>query len=388
MQTQTRQWLFSAKADILILFIPVWLTWIAAFMLPKELLRTELSLLGWIVFILALDVSHVWSTVYRTYFDKQERAAHGKLLVSAPLAAFAVLMAVNMFWPSYFWRMMAYFALYHFVKQQYGFMMIYSSKVRLKARRFFTDKFVIYLSMLYPVFYWHFAAPRKFYWFQQGDFFNFGSLFTYLPSGVESAFWMSTNALFWMVMLFYVVQEVRLYRQVGAGIPWAKIIWMLSTAGNWYLGIVYFNSDIVFSVTNVVAHGVPYLALIFFYVEKKKLVVEKKTQWNIRRAGVNIFFMFLVIMVLAYFEEYFWDGLVNREKSEVFEVFFVFPFSELASSWGVALAVSLLSLPQVTHYIIDGFIWKNSKANPFLRSVLFCGLKGGFFCICLNNIYL
>lgn len=365
------QWIFSKWADVLVLLLPVWITWLAAFLLPQELLRTELPLWGWVIFILMLDVSHVWSTIYRTYLDKQERKAHKTVLIGAPLVAFVALMAINLVWPNYFWRIMAYYALYHFVKQQYGFMMIYAAKLRVEGKRWLNEKFMIYLSMAYPVLYWHMASERAFCWFQQGDFINLNAVFAYFPAGSEATIWTIGNIVYWSLLLAWAIQEVNLYKKQGQKIPWAKILWLLTTAGNWYLGIVYFNSDIVFSVTNVVAHGVAYLALVFFYVEKKRLVVERKPRWNISKAVWNISLMLIGIMALAYFEEYFWDGLVNREKSDTFEFLFAFPFREASSYIEVALAVSLLSLPQVTHYILDGFIWKNSSNNPFLRSVLF-----------------
>ena len=44
-----------------------------------------------------------------------------------------------------------------------------------------------------------------------------------------------------------------------------KDIVVATTAICWYIGIVVFNSDYAFTVTNVIIHGVPYFALIYFY---------------------------------------------------------------------------------------------------------------------------
>ena len=38
---------------------------------------------------------------------------------------------------------------------------------------------------------------------------------------------------------------------------------MVTTALCWGLGIVVFNSDYAFTVTNVIIHGVPYMALVY-----------------------------------------------------------------------------------------------------------------------------
>jgi hypothetical protein len=62
------------------------------------------------------------------------------------------------------------------------------------------------------------------------------------------------------------------------------------------------------------------------------------------------------LVVLAYLEEGFWDGLIWREHQ-----LFFWPFSFLPSvndSVILALLVPLLALPQSTHYVLDGFIWR------------------------------
>ena len=42
-----------------------------------------------------------------------------------------------------------------------------------------------------------------------------------------------------------------------------KDIVVFTTAVCWYVGIVSFNSDFAFTVTNVITHGVPYIVLVF-----------------------------------------------------------------------------------------------------------------------------
>ncbi|MFH4043607.1 hypothetical protein WAI98_20490, partial [Acinetobacter baumannii] len=49
-----------------------------------------------------------------------------------------------------------------------------------------------------------------------------------------------------------------------------KDIVVATTAICWYLGIVAFNSDYAFTVTNVIIHGVPYFALIYVYAKARR----------------------------------------------------------------------------------------------------------------------
>ena len=78
-------WLFSRPAALLLLGVPVWVTWLVCFSLPNEVLARQLPLWVWAVVIVGIDVSHVWSTLFRTYLDPQEFRRH-RLLLLRPVA--------------------------------------------------------------------------------------------------------------------------------------------------------------------------------------------------------------------------------------------------------------------------------------------------------------
>ncbi|MDW7695412.1 hypothetical protein R9C00_27510 [Flammeovirgaceae bacterium SG7u.111] len=328
----------------------------------------ELPLWFWVVIILGIDVSHVWSTIFRTYLDKEEFSNHRKLLTLTPLVCFALLFgiaSVSSFW---FWRILAYLALFHFIKQQYGFMKIYQMKNRnSQMGKYFKDSHVIYFSMLYPVFYWHINSNRGFNWFVDGDFFAIGELINNWVLVVPTLNLIG-NTLYWLVLIGWLTEQFLINKKND--FPWAKALWVITTGVNWYLGIVYFNSDIAFTLTNVVAHGIPYMALVFFYVEKKKVITGNEERKKANNGLINIAFMFIIVLLLALGEEYFWDMFLYREKTAFFEAWSSYPLPVLKSPWVQAAALALLSLPQVSHYVIDGFIWKNSPRNPYLRKVL------------------
>ena len=115
------RWLFSRSIDLLVLFLPVWITWVVCFALPDQMLERALPLWVWAVFIVGVDVSHVWSTLFRTYLDREEFASHRTVLIRTPILAFCLFFAIAGFSSLWFWRVMAYLALFHFVKQQYGY---------------------------------------------------------------------------------------------------------------------------------------------------------------------------------------------------------------------------------------------------------------------------
>lgn len=353
-------WLFSKSIDLLVLYLPVWLCWLVLFNLPDTLLQADIPLWVWVVFVLGIDVGHVWSTIFRTYLDKEEFQQHRALLLIAPVVGFLAVFGLAWYSEFSFWRVLAYLALFHFVKQQYGFLALYKAKAKdFGVKKFFGDKPVLYWATLYPVLYWHLAEGLTFNWFVVDDFVG---LRAYLPG--DALFWTRFfqvgNVLYWAVLLGWLLEE----RWRAGRWHWGKVLWMLTTAVNWYGGIVYFNSDLVFTITNVVAHGLPYLALIVYYQYHKQQLQQKNRPWW-RLVALII----PVVLLLGLVEEYFWDMWLYGERLDFFAAYWPYPMALLESPLAKALAFALLALPQLTHYIIDGFIWKSNAKNPYVRDL-------------------
>lgn len=367
-----RAWLFSKNIDLIALFLPVWLTWLACFLVSDDLLNAEVPVWFWVVFIIGIDVSHVWSTLFRTYFDPQEFRLHRRLLILTPLVCMAIAAIVATNSVSLFWTLMAYLALYHFIKQQYGFMQLYRARLGFfKLHKVISDKFVIYWSMLYPVLYWHLNTKRNFEWFVEGDFYNLRMLLNHVPFWDEQFHLIFTNAcnvIYFAILIFWCIEDYLVHKRRATSFPIGKWLWVWTTAGNWYIGIVYFNSDFAFSLTNVVAHGIPYLVLIFFYIEKKKQL-NSVPLTTIKVTG-HIVWMSLIVLILAFGEEYIWDMLIYRDNMHFFESILRYPMNALDDPVFIGFALAFLSVPQVTHYVLDGFIWKANARNPYVRKTL------------------
>ena len=371
--TTNHIWLFSKKIDLTWLFIPVWLTWLFCFGVPENVLQQPIPLWFWAIFILGIDVTHVWSTIFRTYLDQEEFKQHKDLLIAVPFACFVGLFAIASFSEQFFWRVMAYIALHHFIKQQYGFLALYRARYGQKPRKkILSDSRAIYIGMLWPVIFWHLNQGRNFNWFVNGDFLEFGSMLESIGLTTQNIVvfnWVG-NTLYFLVISIWLSNEISYCIKNGTRFPTGKVLWIITTAFNWFLGVIWFNSDFAFSLTNVVAHGVPYMVLIFFYVEKKKQLKKPRT------VAIRLFpviQMLLMIGVLAFGEEYFWDMFLNREKEVFFQAIFGYPFTVFENNYARGLALGLLSVPQVAHYFIDGFIWKKSKRNPYVSQVLSIG---------------
>jgi hypothetical protein len=240
-------------------------------------------------------------------------------------------------------------AVFHFVRQQYGFFALYARRERESVS--WIDRAAIYLATLGPVAFWHMSLPREFHWFVEGDFFSLGSL-SALVGGTVAVAYVAIGAA-------YIAKEAkRVFAGGGFNLP--KNLLLLGTALSWGAGIVLFNSDIAFTVTNVVAHGIPYLALVWIMGrgETAQAVGASRESAFLKWIfSVRAWPMFVgLLLAFAYLEEGLWDALVWREHAGLFPAFQSVANAEL--DFHLGWVVPLLALPQATHYVLDGFIWR------------------------------
>jgi hypothetical protein len=303
---------------------------------------------AWIATVLAVDVAHVWATGYRVYLDPEERLRRPALYVGVPLAAYTIGVVLYSVSPALFWRGLAYLAVFHFVRQQYGWVALYRRKLGASTPldRLLDDA-AIYSATVYPILYWHAHLPREFEWFIEGDFIPG------LPATAAAAL----LPVHLTITAAYVARQAWLRlqaRPVSAG----KDLVIATTWLTWYVGIVVLDSDYAFTVTNVLVHGIPYLALVWTYGRGRFRGAGGAMGRVFHARGWPIFLVSLA--AVAWMEEWGWDRFVWHERPALF------PGPDLSpSAAALALLVPLLALPQATHYLLDAWIWR-VKGNPGL----------------------
>jgi len=355
-------WLVSARFDSLWILGPAfWITALVLLFAGEIHDFDETPLWLWAVLVMGVDVSHVYSTLYRTYFDEAEFKARRWLYLGVPTLLFGL--GCFLYWlggPSLFWRVLAYSAVFHFVRQQYGFFMLYNRHERDQPRWMKNlDITLIYLATLYPLIYWHTQA-RQITWFTENDFIKLP-----LPALATVA-----GVIYALVAMLYVAKELFRWQQ-SRHINLPKQGLLAGTALSWWVGIITFDHDLAFTAINTIAHGIPYLALIWIYGRNQQALGMNTWHW----AGMGKLFsarwlpaFFGLLLLLAYFEEGLWDSWVWRERASLFEPFQNIPVaSEAALIW----LVPLLTLPQATHYVLDAFIWRMKTADtPWAKILL------------------
>jgi len=348
-------WIYSPKFDLSAIIGPPVAITLFVLIWGSRLASLDMPIWVWVVLILGIDVAHVYSSLFRTYFDKDEFRRRKTLYLVAPAACWACGIAIYAIWGAgCFWLAVAYFAIYHFVRQQYGFLMLYR-RGEPKGIGYRIDQVAIYMATIYPLVYWH-TYSRNFQWFD--------------GVGVIRIPWVWPDLVFRAVYILalsaFLMKEAYRWRTTGA-LNAGKCLLLLATAAAWATGIILFNGDLTFSLINIISHGIPYMALIWIYQYRKR--------GNAANAG-NRFLKFfqlkyiplyaLAVFAFAWFEEGVWDWMKWHEHANVFGA-----LSIPASATALVILVPLLTMPQLTHYVLDAFIWRvNRKGKEEIRAVI------------------
>lgn len=352
MSQQPLRWIVSPRFDLAWFIGPGLLALLAGLAVGVILEPAEDdSLALWIGGVVLVDVAHVWASLYRTYLDPEARKLHASLLAWTPVLVLLVGFMAHAISPRLFWGALAYVAVFHFIKQQEGFALLYlrAGKQTAALDRHLT-KAAIWAGTAGPVIWWHAHLPRRFAWFMPDDFV------AGMPQLIGTIAVMAQLP----ILLAFFLRRAWLRRGGRPGHPMVAILVAL-TAASWNLGIAVFDDGRVFTITNVFIHGVPYLALVW--------VAGGAQQVRRRLAEVGTLALVAafwgVLVLLAFAEEALWDRLVWHEHEVLFGE------GTLAlGEFGLALAVALLSVPQATHYVLDRYIWRVGPKNPRLAGQL------------------
>lgn len=340
--TQAQPWILSRRADLL-MFGGTFLLGIALILAGALLgiLKSPLPLGAWLLLVVAVDVTHVHATWLRTYFDLDELRRHPARYALVPLLAYALGVWAHSRGSLTFWRLLAYFAVFHFVRQQYGWVALYARKEASWQRLDrWLDAGAIYAATLWPLLWWHAHLPRRFSWFVAGDF----------AGPLSQSFVQTTLPLYAALLLGFAVRQCWRWRRERF-FPIGKSLVVATTAAAWWVAIVGLDSDWAFTALNVLPHGIPYVALVW----------QRSTGESPRRGPAGALlkagpFAFLALLLaLGYGEEWLWDLGIWHDHPELF-----------GEGWNLgstaqALLVPLLALPQAVHYALDGFIWRRGE---------------------------
>lgn len=346
-------WIASRTTDLLMVGLPfvagtIALFWVSAFQIEEPL---------WVYMLafVAFDVAHVWATAYLTYLDKT-RYARRKALYTWPIPiGFLTAFVLHVNSPKLYWSILAYFAIFHFAKQQYGFIAIYKALQKERSKLdYVLDKSTLWIGALGPVFLWHATPHGQFEWFGSGEDF----LVRLPPAWLQIVqVGMVCSAVVWCARQFWV------WFRHGAWNP-GKTMWMVASWASWALGVTYSEHLLVSAAYINFIHGLPFLILVHrrLACQRGTTALEKAplVAWLAAPGRAWAFYGFVFAIGLV--EEVFWDGMVWQTYLPTILAFSPVP----TSGWQLSFWIALLSTPQIVHYFLDGFLWKMNHHNDDL----------------------
>lgn len=118
--TPSSAFLFSPTLDAVGFVLPLVLSLAltpAYWFVPRD----HVPLWAYLALVVFSDVAHVWASAFRTYLDTREFARRRRMLAAGPFGAFALGFALHEgVSPSAFWTCLAYYAIWHFLKQAFS----------------------------------------------------------------------------------------------------------------------------------------------------------------------------------------------------------------------------------------------------------------------------
>lgn len=342
------RWIISAPVDVALVAIPFLLA--PALALVPQDPGAVTPLWAFLLLVVGFDVAHVWATLYISYLDPEVRARRKlALLLPIPLA-FGITYRLHAYDPAVFWTLLAYFAIYHFAAQHYGFVALYEHRAgegRLLDRRL--DKWTTWVGALGPVVWWHAAsAERGFDWFGHGEQFLLA---------IDPSFKLDVYVVMALTAVVYALRQgVLAWR---GRFNWGKNLWMLAIWASWSIGVTITEHPLVSLAVINLLHGIPFLALVWHRCRQDLPRKTGAVAWFTQRAWA----FFGLIVVLALLEEGLWDGLLWGNYLSLDD-------GPRLSTRGQSLAVAFLAVPQIVHYVLDGFLWKTDGKNPDLDRML------------------
>eukprot|EP00668_Euglena_longa_P030052 GGOE01037455.1.p1 GENE.GGOE01037455.1~~GGOE01037455.1.p1 ORF type:complete len:362 (+),score=98.65 GGOE01037455.1:60-1145(+) len=349
------KWIFSAELDAVAFAVPIVVSYIAAPALWYGVEADGVPLAAHILLVVLLDVGHVWTTLFRTYLDSEERRRRPLLYGASPAVLFLLSFALHLWSPRSFWTVLGYTAIFHFTRQFYGWLALCKGR-NAEHWDWTLDKCAIYAGSVFPCALWHADDTRWFDWFQRDDPFPVP-----LPPALRP-YLLATYVTF---LLGYTARQVQLGLQ--GRFNHRKALLVLACHVTWAVGILVPHRVISLCFLNLI-HAIPSYMVIFFCCKNKwathqpQAWTDRFVRWMCTPAHVPAYLA--LFFVLGACEELLWDALVWHDYLPVAAL------PELGDV-GLSFATAALALPQALHYWLDTYIWKmGPHQNPGLRSHL------------------
>lgn len=326
------KYFFSPKIDLLAFcsFIPIYFLFLLidktqVIQLPKN--PPFLFLLwGWII----VDGSHVYSSLLVTYGDKDMYRQLKTYMWGIPLVIMVTAFTLSYIGKAqYFYYLLAYSAMIHFIRQEFGWMKI-ASKLDSSTPKwlYYTDVCTSYSMTILPLL-WAIRDTVVAQWYRPGDVFG-------VPLVVAE--W--ALKCFWpIVSVFLLANAYHTFKTKTFNS--SKMLVFLNTLFGWYIAKTFTTNPYLAGWFFIFHHGLPYYFIVF-----KTERVSSQYNWvkSIGKFKFPIMYLGCVLVFYLFLMAHSGNSFVYALKKS-HPIFF-------------SLVYCISIMPQLTHFILDGMIWK------------------------------
>jgi hypothetical protein len=319
---------FTRRWDLLLFAVPVFLT---SLVVGWDLLVGihGADALIWFAVMVAIDKAHIWSTVFRSYLDKEVRQRHPLLLYLGPLLFVLLGVAIECtLGVKTLVRLFLYYQMYHVMRQQYGWIAQVARRARPRGSRIDLawDKALVYAFVVVP-FAWAHVSPQG----------SMGGLeFASRPLLAHAL-----AALFAICLVGYIgLQATRLLIHHET-VSISELLVAGTTAFVWggmMVSGMLLGPSPYWLFVSLTYHAVPYIGAALWTAKDRQ---SESVVWRHRFAVPSFLF---VLLLWGYFWQQVQDGLLHVPAQSV-------------GALHITLTALAVAVPTM-HYAIDGVIWK------------------------------
>ena len=274
------------------------------------------------VIYLFIDMGHAYSTVFRTYLRKKEIQKIKYWII--PIITFIVIFYWAYSGTPYLWSFLLYFTFFHHIRQYYGISAWYAKKQKYDLSK---ESKHIYLLTVIPFIIFHFRDVVHTALYQENELFLFGDT-------VYTKFLIFGYLIYFSIQCFKWTINPQIKMMLKISLLYPVVIHVIC--------FLFFKESFKAFIPLLVMHGISYIALVAYSMKK----IQKVSYFKV----LPIILSFVFICVFA-------ENLL-LDDYDVFVAPYLLKNNILLSS-----IASIAVLPNLLHYIFDGFIWKKSNED-------------------------
>ncbi len=277
---------FSWRLDILAFYIPLLLGICVSQFSVGPTFQSTIVFMAIVVWF--SDQGHVFATAVPVALDKSVRSRFGKKIWLLPLLVLPIWFALSQVVHSIFIALFGYFALYHIIMQQYGWMKMILRKVPHKsAWESYLDLAVFWNVYLIPVLYWHTGLSQvtKSYYVSND-----------LALTLSPEVWKFALPLHWAINILFlgkVIVDLIFTDKAVLG----KLLFIIYSWIWFYRGLVVFDGGLFFWTVLALTHGIAYHIFVNTYWRRTNR--EAMASWFVKDGWIKFAGYILAITLIS-----------------------------------------------------------------------------------------